>query len=327
MREHSTKSELVAAADMNPEFMNQVEGIARYADAREMMAKERLDAVYIATLVETHGPLALAAFEAGLHVVSEKPMAESAKVCRAMVDGARKAGRCLAVTFENRYHPHHRTIRRWIDAGYLGTIQAIHVQEFWDGHKTFGPLSERRARLMQRSGGLDCGIHRLDLVRYFCEGNWKTLHALGAWFGEAMEKPPHIGILGRLDNGVLVTVNASMGYAASIEPRPMNEILVIAGTKGVVSLAIDEPTPDAFVHTAARVRISSERLCETIPIVELDHPKAIGMLLDDFAGLIEGSKSSPPELAMGEDGLAAQIATEWANDSAVADRKNCHDRY
>jgi len=312
IRQYSRAMELVAVADPNPQAMSEITGVAKYTDPREMFARERLDVAYVATLPETHAPLTIEAFNAGLHVVCEKPMADSVEACRAVLAAAEKTGRHLAITFESRYYGHHRTIRRWIDAGLLGEVQAVHLQEFWDGHKTFGPLSERRARLIERSGGLDCGVHKLDLARFFSRGDWKTIHAIGAWFGEPFTKPPHIGVLGQMDNGVLVTVNTSMAYAANIKPRPMNEVLVIAGTRGVISLTIDEPTPEKFSTTGARVNLHCEDRVESCPVNHPNHNEVIGLLLDDLAGVIQGHPA-PPELAQGNDGLMAQIALEQAN--------------
>jgi predicted dehydrogenase len=72
----------------------------------------------------------------------------------------------------NRYHPYNRTIRQWIRDGHLGEVEAVHWHLLWDAHTSFGKLATRRARAAERTGSLDCGIHQLDLTRYFFGGAW-----------------------------------------------------------------------------------------------------------------------------------------------------------
>jgi len=213
---------LTAVADLRPENLAKLEdkSIAGYTDYRQMLKREDLDAVYIATRIETHCEVAVAAFKAGLHVITEKPMAVSLRECRRMIAAAEQAGKLLGVDFESRYRPGFRQIRAWIAAGRLGKLRAIHIDEMWDGHKIWGPLGERRRLFCDSSGCLDCGIHKLDLARYFSGGGaWRNIKALGAWFGERVRYPSHIAVLASLDKGVLVTVNASFAFTAYIKPE------------------------------------------------------------------------------------------------------------
>lgn len=319
-QKYSKRATLVAVADLNPKNLEPVQNAATYTDHRQMLAKEKLDVVYIATLTETHLPLAADAFAAGCHVICEKPMADSVAECQTMIDRAKAANRRLLVTFESRYYPHLRKVRRWIGDGDLGRVDAVHIQQFWDGHKAFGVSGERRKRLMQRAGGLDCGIHKLDQARYLCGGRWRSIDALGAWLDDEIEKPPHIGILGRLDNGVMVTVNASLAYAAFIKPRPMNEVLTVVGTRGVASMAIDAGSVEEFSEGEAYVNLFCETREEKFRVVHTAHYEEIAQLLDDLADVLEHGKPMPPELATGDDGLMAQWAVEEANRKAVLER-------
>lgn len=316
--EHREHCELAAVADVNPENFQQARkypGVATYADFHEMIAAERLDAVYVCTTVEAHYDPVVAAFEAGLHVICEKPMADSVERCRRMIAAADKADRRLAITFENRYNPYVRKIREWIAQGALGTVEAIHMQSFWDGHKAFGEMAERRARFIDSSGAMDCGIHTVDLVRYFAGGGeWKDIHAVGAWFGEPRAKAPHLSVLAGLTSGPLASINVSMGYTAQIRATASIHTMTIVGDKGVVDC-------DGYKDGKRCVTLTSDTLTESIPLAGCGHLKAIGLLADDFADVVEGRKASSEQLADGEDGLAAQIIVEEANAQALT-RKN-----
>jgi predicted dehydrogenase len=309
--------DFAAVADLSPDNLVMLPDprVSTYLDFRRMIARERLDAVYVATPVEAHAEVVLTALRAGLHVITEKPMAATVAECRRMIAAAARAGRLLVVDFEMRYTPGIRQIRTWIAEGRLGRLGAVHIDHFWDGHKTTGPLAERRRRFCDSSGCLDCGIHRLDLPRYFNGGgSWRDIHATGSWFGEAVRHPTHIAIQARLDTGVLVTVNASFAFTASIPqrlPGANYEALAILGDRGVIVL---HQAPDG----SCQLQIVSESLSRVVPFERHDHTSAITLLLDDFANAVRTGKPLPPEAATGADGLQAQFIADEANRLAAA---------
>jgi hypothetical protein len=128
---------------------------------------------------------------------------------------------------------------------------------------------------------------------------------MGSWFGEDFPNPPHISVMGRLSNGVLVTLNASYAYTAHIKPRASTEGISIAGTRGVINYCGDE-------DGGTQLKLTSEDHTESIPFEPVPHYLAIGWLLDDLVETLKGTKDRSPELASGRDGLIAQEATEQA---------------
>jgi predicted dehydrogenase len=70
-----------------------------------------------------HEPLALAALNAGKHVLVEKPMAASAEACRRMVEAARTSGHILAVGFNHRYFKATKLVRDFVRSAPLGGLQ------------------------------------------------------------------------------------------------------------------------------------------------------------------------------------------------------------
>jgi predicted dehydrogenase len=303
---------LEAVADIVPDNLAKVNvpNVRRYADYREMLAREKLDAVYVATPCEVHCDPTLAALKAGCHVVCEKPMAMKAKDCRRMIAAAESAGKMLVIDFECRYDPANQQVRQWIVEGRIGAVRAIHIDHMWDGHKSSGDLSKRREGFLQRNGCLDCGIHRLDLVRFFCGGEWQDVHALGSWMGEKTRFPPHIAIMARLTTGVIVTVNASFSYTAHIKETHSYHECTVVGEKGVVTLEKDNNGVKGF-------RLVSESLSSFFPLAEEGHAEAIPHVLNELDAAVTEKKKPSPSLAMGIDGLMAQIAMDAANQEAV----------
>ncbi len=285
---------------------------AKYDDYHVMLADATVDAVYVAVGMNRHRDIVFDALAAGKHVLVEKPMAATAEQCREMIDAAEAAGRELAVNFESRFGEENAILRRWIADERFGCMEALHFSNMWDGHKSFGPVAERRARLMELAGALDCGIHKLDQARFLAGGaGWAELYARGAWMGEEFTPPTHIGIVGQLDNGVLVTLNASLSWAAHIAQRPMINTVEIAGTEGV---AICRSTSD---FAATTLSLYSRSLDESVTVRSAGHTSDIVHVLNQFVDVVEHGRRADTVLATGEDGYWAQWATERANRQSI----------
>lgn len=300
--------QLVAVADPHPETPQKIgdPAVAWHADARRLLDREALDAVFVATPVEAHAEMARLALNAGCHVCCEKPMAQSRAECEAMLSDADRVGRILAIDFECRYYPAYQQIRRWVADGKIGTVKAVHVDHMWDGHKVSGPLARRREGFLNRSGCLDCGVHMLDMIRFICGGgNWTAVRALGEWFGESVQFPPHIAVQGRLDTGVLATLNASFALTAYMRMRLQQHAFLVIGDRGVIRRQND-------AAGQAEVCLYTDDETVSVPFVEAGHDVTIVPFLRDFAGAIRGD-SGPFPFARGEDGWAAQIAMDEAN--------------
>lgn len=118
LRELSDRFEIVALCDLSEEVREAcaVEyGVKdRYATWQEMLQRP-LDAVLVLTS-GSHAPIAMAAAEAGLHVLVEKPMCLSVAEGRGMVDAATKAGKVLMVGYNKRYDPAYRRLLEEVPA-------------------------------------------------------------------------------------------------------------------------------------------------------------------------------------------------------------------
>ncbi|HTW16426.1 MAG TPA: Gfo/Idh/MocA family oxidoreductase [Nocardioides sp.] len=110
----------------------------------ELLARDDLDAIAIATPARTHHAIAVAALRAGKHVLVEKPLADSVDAGRAMVELARQQGRVLMADHTYCYTPAVERIRELVAEGALGEILYVDsvrinlgliqpdVDVFWD---------------------------------------------------------------------------------------------------------------------------------------------------------------------------------------------------
>ena len=76
-----------------------------FTDAGEMLAATRPQTLIVCTRDDTHADLIVAALEAGVDVVTEKPMATTAEMCRRILDAERRTGRRVDVGFNYRFSP------------------------------------------------------------------------------------------------------------------------------------------------------------------------------------------------------------------------------
>ena len=139
---------------------------ATFTDYREMLEKEHLDAVVIATPDDLHYPMTMDALDLGLHVLCEKPLASSAAQAREMYERAEAVGVKHAVGFTWRCLPSLSYLRELVAEGYLGRIYHCALRclaDYARGGRYQWRFDPRRA-----NGILgDLGSHVIDLARLF----------------------------------------------------------------------------------------------------------------------------------------------------------------
>ena len=135
-------------------------------DYHAVLANNDVDAVDLCLPHHLHAEVAIAAAQAGKHVLVEKPMACSLEQCRAMVTAAAQAGVILMVAQVQRYTPSYRGVRRLVASGELGPIRAVRFDSMQN--LQLGP--EHWLYDGALAGGgivISVSVHRIDLVRYF----------------------------------------------------------------------------------------------------------------------------------------------------------------
>ncbi len=144
IREMATQVELAATCDMNREAAQAAKAQygARqwFTDAAEMLAKAELDGVLVLTSMVPHGPLSIAALEAGKHVYVEKVMATEMAQADRMVDLAEGKGLILSCAPSTILLSAFQHIKKMVAAGEVGRISMIHAlgahggPARWDGY-------------------------------------------------------------------------------------------------------------------------------------------------------------------------------------------------
>jgi predicted dehydrogenase len=117
--------ELTAVCDIVPEVAKAVgekHGVPYFLKSTDLMDSGLVDAVLIATPHYGHPPIAIEAFQRGLHVLSEKPIGVSVKECYRMLRAAERSGKVFGVMFQLRAEPIYQAARKLIKQGAVGEL-------------------------------------------------------------------------------------------------------------------------------------------------------------------------------------------------------------
>jgi predicted dehydrogenase len=140
-----------------------------YSDLDRFLADPLLDAVVVATPSGMHLDAAIAAIEAGKHVLVEKPIEITTERCDRIIAAAKERGVKLGGVFQSRYHEAARTLKEAIDAGRFGKMSFIGAQFNWYRSQEYYDSGAWRGTWDIDGGGvfMNQGIHAIDLLQWF----------------------------------------------------------------------------------------------------------------------------------------------------------------
>ncbi|NQU76739.1 MAG: Gfo/Idh/MocA family oxidoreductase [Planctomycetes bacterium] len=211
----------------------------RYASAEQMLTDEALDVVSNASPNRFHKTLTIAAFEAGCHVLCEKPMAMNAAEGREMLEASMKANKRLMIDYSWRFTEQAMALKRQVETGMFGEF--YFGRTVWHRRRGIPPFALKGNQKEILGGGpmIDLGVHRLDLALWLMGFPKPVSVMAGAYnaIGTAIAK--HHGVdydiedlaaaFIRFENGATLAVEAS--WAANIAENELMETRLL-GTKG-----------------------------------------------------------------------------------------------
>ena len=162
-------AEVVGLSDVNAEGVaaRAAElGCPSFTDHREMLAELRPDVAVITTPHPFHAPIAVDCFDAGAHVLVEKPLAVDVAEGDAMIAAADRAGRILAVNFQQRFRPVVERMRALIQSGEVGDLVRVLCVEPWFRPAAYYRSASWRGTWAGEGGGvlMNQAPHNFDLL-------------------------------------------------------------------------------------------------------------------------------------------------------------------
>jgi predicted dehydrogenase len=199
---------LAAISDVNPAAAKLAGelGTEYYADYERMLNHAALEGVIVATPTDLHTPVGVVCAQHGIHLLVEKPIAQSVADAQVLVDSARAHKVHLLVGHHRRHNPMVQSVRRAINDGKIGKLVAVSV--LWMLMK---PKDYFQVEWRTRSGGgpvLINMIHDIDNLRYIC-GEIQRVYAETSSAVRGFEVEDSAGISLRFANGALGSIMAS----------------------------------------------------------------------------------------------------------------------
>ena len=280
-----------------------------YADYKEALADDDIDAVVVVVPTAFHRDIVVAAAEAGKHILCEKPMAMTDGECEDMIAAADAGGVKLQLGYMRRYDANYKKAKEAVDSGAIGDVVMVRsntrgpsVPQPWmyDIKKSNGPLAEV------------CS-HDIDTLRWFTESEFKTIYAVGGNYRcpDAKAEWPdfydNVIVSATFENGRQGIIDGAQGVGYAYDAR--TEIL---GTKGCIFVG--------RLNDEAVVTCTADGNSGIYPLVrswrQLFEP---AYLAEDIAFVNCIREDTEPEVT-GRDGLMAVKVVNAGNKSIVEKR-------
>ena len=288
------EADLVGVSDANPataESIGKVFGVNAYSDYKELLEKEKPQAVSIAVPTALHEQVVTDALHAGAHVLVEKPIAATIEEGQRLIALAKKLDRKLMVGHIVRFNPAMQELKKRLTDGELGRIYQVFCRRA-------GPFP---ARIRDVGVVIDLAPHDVDIMRFLTGMDPIRLYAETEQRIHTDHEDLLFGML-RFPDGITAAVEINW-----LTPTKIREVLVL-GERGL--FRVDDLTQDLYFYENAQasglawdslknLRGVSEGSMIRIALQRFEPLKA------ELQGFCKAVGDNTPVPVTGEDGLAA----------------------
>ncbi|MCP4889412.1 MAG: Gfo/Idh/MocA family oxidoreductase [Planctomycetaceae bacterium] len=175
---------LVGCADRKAEFAEafaEKQGCRAFESLEAMLADPEIDAITVCSPSGAHLDPAVAAAEAGKHVIVEKPLEVTTERCDQIIQACEKSGVQLAVTFQSRFHESSRLMKQAVEQGRFGRVTMGDAYVKWYRSQEYYDSGAWRGTWALDGGGalMNQAIHSVDLLLWLM-GDVEEISAMTA---------------------------------------------------------------------------------------------------------------------------------------------------
>ncbi len=292
---------------------------SRYPDAlvtqdyRELIALDEIDVVDVVVPSFLHRQVAVAALEAGKHVLLEKPMAITLEDCNAIVDAARANGRLLSVGHELRLSSLWKKVKDLIDEGFIGDPQYCLVEL---SRKPYRHGADGWRFDIERVGNwiLEEPIHFFDLARWYLQkaGDPTTVFARANSRQEGhLELQDNFSALMNFESGAYAVITQTLSAFEH------HQTAKVSGTEGAI-WASWSGAQDRTLHPTFALKAYNTQQDEVLDLTPDRITGEVFELRDQMAMMCQAVRQDGALHAAGEDGrwsVAMCIAAQQSVDT------------
>jgi UDP-N-acetyl-2-amino-2-deoxyglucuronate dehydrogenase len=218
------------------EYLNHINietTVNTYTDYKEMIQKEDIDVVTIATESGYHPEIAIYCMNNGKNVICEKPMALSIEDADRMIACALENKVKLCISHQNRFNPSIQILRKALEENRFGKLINGTARILWNRNMGYYEQAPWRGTWKLDGGTLmnQC-IHNIDLLQWMLGGEIDTVYAQCDTFLRDIEGEDFGAIMIRFKNGAIGVVEGS----ACVYPKNLEETINIFGESGTVCI-------------------------------------------------------------------------------------------
>jgi len=278
-------AELVAVSDLNEQSacsLGERYGADHYGNVGALLKRNDVEMVSICTPTVTHADIALAAMEAGKHVLVEKPMTSTVAEAESLIAAAEKAGVKLTVGFVERFNPGVIEALRLVREGKIGDIILARAHR----------VSRYPLRISDVGVVKDLAIHDADIVRQLFGEEPETVYATAGNLVHSFEDYANIVLRFPGNRSAFIETNW-------LTPHKIRR-LILTGSEGLITVE--------FITQEVTVEDDEGRYQ---PYLEPREPLTL-----ELESFVEAILEDKPPAVSGEDGLRALRICEAALESA-----------
>ena len=200
-----------------------------------------IDAVAITSPATFHCQNVLDASKHKKHILCEKPLAMTEDEAKQMIRAANDAGIMLFTGLDYRFSPASQKIRELVQNGAIGDVRSLRLIYIWNNHGKFivgedgqKTTNARRDFRMEEGGPMvDCGVHQIDLARWWLNSEVTDFRAEGIWVDE-YDAPDHMYLHLDHENGAHTMVEMSYSYCHTSKDPIHHFSYHLIGTDGLI---------------------------------------------------------------------------------------------
>ena len=181
-----------------------------YTDYRKLLEDQSINVVHICTPNRSHSEIAVAALEAGKHVMCEKPMAINSIEARKMLEASKRTGKKLTIGYQNRFRPDSQYLHELCLRGELGEIYFAKAHAI---RRRAVPTWGVFLNESEQGGGplIDIGTHALDLTLWVMN-NYQPKYVVGRTFHKLSQTQNAANAWGSWDPEQFTVEDSAFGF-------------------------------------------------------------------------------------------------------------------
>lgn len=284
----NSEFELVAVCDNNPQVLVEHQErykVPGYLSIDHLLESEKLDLITLCTPSGLHASQTIKAANAGVHVITEKPMATKWEDGLAMVKACDEAGVRLFVVKQNRRNSTLQLLKRAVTEKRFGKIHMVHLNVFWTRPQEYYDRAKWSGTWDMDGGAfMNQATHYVDLMHWLI-GPVESIHAMTSTHRDIeVEDTGVVNIKWR--NGAL----GSMAVTMCTYPNNLEGSITILGEKGTVRIggvAVNEIQEWNFSESKDYDQDIAQANYQTTSVYGFGHPPYFKNVADVLRGLAE----------------------------------------